>query len=223
MGAPNDTGNVSLFDSLVQDIDKEYQRLGLSLGWRFLTCSSRNLSPSTEILFLSLNPGGKVSRPDHPSASCESGSAYTAESWSGAPAGQSKLQQQIRRLFEIIDVNIESVLSGQLVPFRSPSWSELPRQADCLEFGTRLWREIIDYVQPRLIIGMGKSQLRPVLRAICGEPTRSEDIPVGWGSISAGLDLYPDTRIVSLPHLSRFGIMKRARSQLALEQLFDLI
>lgn len=211
-----------LFDSLVSDIENEYRRLGLSLGWRFLTCSQKNLSPETDVLFLTLNPGGSINRADHPPASCEDGSAYLVESWSGAAPGQSKLQKQVRALFKLISTDIESVLTGQLVPFRSPSWSELPRRAECLEFGKRLWKEIIDYVQPTLIIAMGKSQLRPALHDICGQPEESRDILVEWGSISAGLDLLPGTRIVSLPHLSRFGIMTRVQSQPALEQLFDL-
>lgn len=211
-----------LFDKLVLEIEDEYRRLGLSLGWRFLTCGRRNLSPKTEVLFLTLNPGGSINRPDHPSSSCEDGSAYLVESWSGATPGQSKLQTQVQALFKLIDTDVETALSGQLVPFRSPSWSELPQQTECLEFGKRLWTEIIGYVRPSLIIAMGKSQLRPVLRDICGEPEESQDILVEWGSISAGLDLYPGTRVVSLPHLSRFGIMTRVQSQPALKQLFAL-
>jgi hypothetical protein len=209
-----------LFDKLVSDTEAEYQRLGLALGWRFLTCSAANLSPKTEVLFITLNPGGSIARPDHPAASCEQGSAYLVESWSGAAPGQSKLQRQVQAMFEFIDVDMNSVLSGQLVPFRSPSWADLPRQDECLAFGRSLWGEIIAHVQPSLIIAMGKGQLRPVIRDILGEPAESSDIPAGWGTISAGLDSYPNTRVVSLPHLSRFGIMTRWQSQPALQTLF---
>lgn len=211
-----------MFDQKIITIRRKYAELGLDLGWRFLTCSKFNLDSHVETIFLTLNPGGNVSRNDHPAESCESGSAYVVESWSGAPPGNSKLQLQIRALFSLIDENIDGILSGQLVPFRSPSWDALPRKEECLAFGRELWTDIIELVNPNLIIAMGKTQLRPALLDILGEPTMSEDVPVGWGKIKAGLDIYPGTRIVSLPHLSRFGIVTRSESLPSLKYLFDL-
>lgn len=210
-----------MFDRLVANIERQYRRQNFSLGWRFLTCSKKNLSPQTDVVFLTLNPGGDVIPPDHPSASCESGSAYVVESWGNSTPGASNLQVQIRSMFQILQIDINNVLSGQLVPFRSPSWIELPNCAECVTFGKKIWSEIIEYVQPKLIIAMGKTQLRPVLLDILGEPVHCENVLVNWGKITAGIDVYEGKRVISLPHLSRFGIMTRPESRSAVDYLFE--
>lgn len=46
------------FEVLINKIEKGYSRLEHSLGWRFLTSPKSTLSPETEFLFVTLNPGG---------------------------------------------------------------------------------------------------------------------------------------------------------------------
>ncbi len=204
---------------LARQIGREYKRLGHTLGWRFLTCPVAALSPKTEVVFITLNPGGDVDRPDHPKFSCEEGSPYVIESWSGHRPGRSHLQIQVRTLFERFGIAFDETLSGQLVPFRSPSWDELPRQDESLAFGQRLWAQVIDIVQPSLVIGMGKTQLRGPLRQILGTSIDSIDVPVNWGPVTAGLDWFAGCALITLPHLSRFGIMTRPQSESAVTEL----
>ncbi len=212
-----------MFDELVAEIEAEYHRLGHTLGWRFVTSPRRTVSPKTHIVFLGLNPGGKQDRPDHPSASSEAGSAYVVESWGeGVEPGQDGLQQQVQALYEYLSVEPDDVLSGQLVPFRSPSWDELPAKEESLRLGINVWRRVLDYVKPSMIIAMGKTVLRPSLHEILGAPEATEVIPVAWGNITATADTYSDCRLVSLPHLSRFGIMTREVSRPAIEELLCL-
>jgi hypothetical protein len=59
-------------------IEAEYQRLGHTLGWRFLTCSERNIDTAS-VALVTINPGGGTFEP--PKWSVESGSAYVIESW----------------------------------------------------------------------------------------------------------------------------------------------
>ena len=129
---------------------------------------------------------------------------------------------QIRGLFNLVNQDIDSVLSGQLVPFRPPTGDELPRSGECLAIGQELWSDIIEYVNPKLIIAKGKTQVRPTLLDILGKPNNSEDVLVVWGNVKAGLDIYSDRRVVSLPHLSRFGIVNRPQSLSSLKYLFDI-
>lgn len=44
--------------------------------------------------------------------------------------------------------------------------------------------------------------------------------PVGWGNYTASRGRFSDGTWIGLPHLSRFAIMKRASSQVALAELF---
>jgi hypothetical protein len=204
---------------LARQIDKEYDRLGHTLGWRFLTCPGAVLSAKTEVVFVTLNPGGNVDRPEHPRLSCEDGSPYLTESWSGQRPGRSNLQVQVQALYKRFGISFDETLSGQLVPFRSPSWEELPRREESLAFGQRLWAQVIKIVKPSLVIGMGKKKLRQPLRQILGTPIESIDVPVNWGPVSAGLDWFPGCALITLPHLSRFGIMTRPQSESAISEL----
>ena len=208
-----------ILKKLARQIDREYKSLGHTLGWRFLTCPAAAVSPKTEVVFITLNPGGDVDRPDHPRFSCEEGSAYLIESWGGQRPGHSHLQVQVQALFERFGISFDETLSGQLVPFRSPSWDELPRQKESLAFGQRLWTQVIDIVQPSLVIGMGKTVLRRPLRQILGTPVDSIDVPLNWGPVTAGLDWFSGCALITLPHLSRFGIMTRPQSESAISEL----
>ena len=197
------------FEDLVECIKHVYTNLGHTLGWRFLTSPRTTLSRRTRAVFVTLNPGGNEIPPDHPPESCEEGSAYKVECWKNCPRGEAPLQKQIQGLYCRLGWDFDEVLSGQLVPFRSPCWKSLPRRPESLAFGEKLWKEILDYVQPEMIVAMGKSQLRAPMRRILGNPDSSREIWVGWGRVTSGLDVYSTCRLVTLPHLSRFPIIGR--------------
>ena len=80
-----------LFKSSCEAIEREYARLGHSLGWRFITGPKSTFSKQTEFLFISLNPGGDHEPTDHPRESSEKGSSYLIESWKGMPPGKESL------------------------------------------------------------------------------------------------------------------------------------
>ena len=95
-------------------IEAEYKRLGHHLGWRFLSCPERNIENAT-VALITLNPGGGKYEPSL--WSVEGGSAYVIESWKGFPPGEEPLQRQVRRMFEIMGVSPDEVLSAHFVPF----------------------------------------------------------------------------------------------------------
>jgi hypothetical protein len=200
------TKNV-LSEAVVED---EYRRLDHTLGWRFLTCPYKNVEDATTAL-ITLNPGG--AKFYDPIWSVESGSAYEVECWPGFAAGQAPLQKQVRRMFELARVLPKDVLSGYLVPFRSRSWKELPRQDKSLDFGRHLWTHVFAQTKATTIFAFGKSvapSLVGILQAV-HPPTKCR---AGWGKQT--IDVYRlegAKRLIVLPHLSRFPLFNRPHSE----------
>ncbi|MEW8437166.1 MAG: hypothetical protein AB2689_03330 [Candidatus Thiodiazotropha taylori] len=209
-----------VFQDLVNSIRSEYEQMDYMLGWRFLTSPKSTVSRKTHSVFITLNPGGSTISHEAQQESCEEGSSYLVEKWGSNAPGNAPLQRQIQSLFNNLDWNFEKVLSGQFVPFRSPSWAELPHRQSALKFGYQIWSKLLDVVQPSTVVVMSKSELRKPIRSILGTPQSSTNVGVGWGNITAGLDIYPNCRLVSLPHLSRFQIIDRSASQVGLRELF---
>jgi hypothetical protein len=203
---------------LKERIERQYSAGGYCIGWRLLY-SPEAVLEGAKVAFIGLNPGGSCRPPDHAEFAMESGSAYTAEHWTGGPPGESKLQRQVLALFERIGEQPEAVLAGNLVPFRSPTWKSLPDRERALAFGKGLWRDILAKVNPQLVIGMGH-QTVTALRDILGV-TIAERIPVGWGSVCGERGSYAGGTLVGIPHLSRFPIITRSESQPGLGRLLS--
>lgn len=204
--------------SLRARIQEAYLESGNGLGWRLLA-SPESVLDGAEVAFLGLNPGGNVRPPDHPEFSMPFGSAYVRERWgNGLPPGQSPLQKQVRALFRRLDIEPDKVLAGNLVPFRSPSWAHLNDKEAALRFGENLWRGIFERARPRLVIGMGGATYASLSRILGA--TDAKTVRVGWGNVGATRAAFKGGILIGLPHLSRFGIITRAQSEAALQQLF---
>jgi len=190
-----------------EDIQTEYERLGLRQGWRFLTSPARNLT-TAHLAIVTLNPGGERDLESSIGErwSSEHGSAYRIESWRGQPAGAAPLQRQIQRLCALLGEATDDVLSGHFVPFRSKDWNSLPRRDEAALFGVKLWREVLAASPARLIVCIGKTVAGDGIAAVCNaRPV--QPMPSGWGNLSIDRYLASDgRRILALPHLSRFGL-----------------
>ncbi|MBB4120323.1 hypothetical protein [Martelella radicis] len=199
-------------------IDAAYSAGGYTLGWRLLS-SPAAVMDGAEIAFVGLNPGGARLRSDHSELAMREGSAYVDEVWDNArTAGENPLQRQVRALFDRLSVAPENVLAGNLVPFRSPSWSSLPNSRTALAFGEEIWTELFERARPKLVIGMGLELLSPLSRTLGAfDPVRHS---VAWGNVTAAKATFPTGKLVVLPHLSRFGIVTRPQSRPALDLLF---
>lgn len=197
-------------------IDHAYRNSGNELGWRFLT-SPAHVLEAAEVAFVGQNPGGCVRPPDHAEFAMPSGSAYVIERWDDHPAGESPLQRQVRTLFAGLNVLPENVLAGNLVPFRSPSWECLMNKQSAVRFGMELWREVLANARPRLVIGMG-NKATIALAAIL-QVRDMETIPVEWGQVRATRGTFAGGTLIGLPHLSRYPIFNRPRSEQAIRLL----
>jgi hypothetical protein len=204
-------------EGLRDRIQEAYVAGGYNLGWKLLYSPSDVLN-GPRLAFVGLNPGGSVCPENDAELATVDGSAYVTEVWERASQpGQSKLQRQVRCLFDRLGEAPESVLAGNLVPFRSPSWEKLPMRDWALEFGKSLWRDILAETRPELVIAMG-DVVFSVLREILGVEM-TQRILVSWGSVSGEHGKFAHGTLVRLPRLSRFGIITRPTSQDALRAL----
>ena len=201
---------------LEERIQREYEAGGHKLGWKFLYGPEAVLD-GARVALVGLNPGGNFVPSEIADFANNEGSSYVVERWAGAPAGQYKLQLQVRALFRQVGESPDKVLAGNLVPFRSPSWADLRNRQSALAFGKRLWRDILTDVKPEMVIAMG-GETASALKDVLGV-RRAERIPVGWGTIAGERGPYDGGVFVGLPHLSRFAIMTRRESQAGLAQL----
>ena len=201
---------------LRQRIEREYEAGRYGAGWRFLYGPASTLH-GADVAFIGLNPGGSERDPYRAEFSCEAGSAYVRESWAGHPPGEAPLQWQVRTLFDGLGEVPASVLAGNLVPFRSRDWDSLPSSERATAFGLELWRDVLRSAEPSLIVTMGGTSF-DLLARLYGIAPRS--VPTGWGRVSARWGEADGCRIVGLPHLSRFRIVTRPQSEVALRSLF---
>jgi hypothetical protein len=109
-----------------------------------------------------------------------------------------------------LDQRPDRVLAGNIVPFRSPSWSELPDRAGALQFGASLWREVLLGARPRLIVTMGSLAAEVILGITSARTELIE--PLAWGTIQGKRATFDGGFIVCLPHLSRFRLFSRPKS-----------
>ena len=217
-------------------IEDQAQRLEHKLGWRFLTSPLATLSKTTELALVTLNPGGRQARSEHPRETNESGSCYRVESWRGQAPGKSPLQQQVRALFAMLasvrglesggDALLDACLSGQFVPFRSPTWSTLANPRESLEVATTLWTGVFRYLDPKLTITIDLRTFRAmcyILNRKWGTEAFAEHHPTGWGRVQAELLLWDSASgkraLLRLPHLSRFRLFGRDASRSHMEDL----
>ena len=221
----------SLFDSCVRDIDAAYQKLGHTLGWRFLSVSRSVLDGPVRVALITINPAGRVIPADHPWASCEDGCSYLVERWDDAPAGRSTLQVQVQEMFALLHASIrfvgsvrelmEQSLIAHFVPFRSPRFAELPRKSESLALGRQLWAKLLPRTSPRVIICLGRDvqrELRQLIpRAMSAMHVSCESHRTGWGNYTADIDTfraeYGAVRLLFLPHLSTWTLFTSPTSK----------
>lgn len=229
-----------IFQDAVDQIKDFYQEHGdYKHGWRFLTCSKSVLKNNPKIAFITLNPGGSTIPEDHPWASCEEGNAYLCEIWKkNKEPGKSPLQIQVQRMFDKIrektnyegsgDELLESSLSAYFIPFRSRSLKCLKHKKEAFDFGEKIWRNILETVQPELFVCIDKkTAIR--LRKIIANAYNLHETPLppfetGWGKITADIIEFGDKaqiKLLRLPHLSRFTLFTREASEEKIESIFS--
>lgn len=188
-------------------IEAEYDRLGMTLGWRFLMCPEARLDEA-DVAIVTLNPGGN--RRVDTDWSQEGGNAYVIESWSSSSSGTDPLQQQIQRLCALLGQRTDNVLAATFVPFRSPDWKSLPRQKEAVAFSKGLWKWALTRSPAKLFICVGKNVVGVELANLMGA-RQLPSMPSLWGDHAIDRYQAADGRvIIALPHLGRFKLFGQA-------------
>jgi hypothetical protein len=223
----------NLFVWACKEIETAEIRLGHRLSWRFLTTPSRTLSSSTDIAFISQNPGVSEILDNYERESSEKGSAYICEKWkwnsNSNSFSYSYLQEQVQELFRQIAETIHTLdyqslmnkcLMAYYIPFRSPDFESLNQPKESQNFAFRLWSHIMQHISPELIICNGKIAFDGMHRILATSnsltQTDSSEMRTGWGTYTASINCYTSPKrhvvLVRFPHLSRFKIFDRPES-----------
>ncbi len=198
-----------------EDVEREYQRRLAAYpearwGWSFMYTPEAALK-SAKVVLVGLNPGGNDE--DQQSSWEHDGiNAYVDQPW-GKGKRLNPLQQQVGLLFAALGVRPDEVFAANLLPFRSPSWRELPGKEGALEFGRRLWKDdLLPRTPARLFVCIGK-QPGQELAALLGAASPPMKHEVEWGKQSLDEYVAPDGRtVLALPHLSRFRVFDTSRT-----------
>jgi hypothetical protein len=207
------------FELNLDSIEAEYRRLGHTIGWRFLTSPEKNIGKA-DVALVTQNPGGDVDDPNAPRWSVENGNAYAIESWRGVPAGQDPLQIQVKRMFEVLSVDINSVFSGYFVPFRSPDWNSLNNRSQPAAFGRELWKAVFSRSPATLVLAFGRDIAKDMGQILGASNPKSAS--AHWGNLTIDSYICRDHKIlVVLPHLSRFRLFYRPDSERSFKTLVE--
>ena len=185
--------------------------------------ATRLFDERAQIAFIGINPGGG----DHFHSQQDKDNEYLEkpyndpnfnswldESWGGKPLGGSVHQLSAQRVFKILyGDDWEKVLRNtacfNVTPFRTPNINRLPREA--WEASIPWFQQVLEHLKPKLIICNGNSEGRSPWSVLGENYTLGDKDKIhikGVSSIKQGIIQsapLKDTKILALPHLSRFG------------------
>lgn len=215
--------NLSIYDFgrwLEDKIEAHAESRNVDLGWRFLSCPLKNID-TAKTVFIGINPGGRNKDIANDGLSVEVGSSYRIERWGGSfEPGKAPLQKQVLALFRLLSENPDQVLSGNLIPFRSPSIAELEDVQSVTAFGKELWVAILSRCPAKLIITMG-NQVTKSIAPLLGI-TSLEKYPSGWGNVSIQVGEANGVLLIGIPHLSTFKLLSRPKCVEILKDILAL-
>lgn len=190
-------------------------RYGFDDGYK-LSYQPLSWIPDCTHAFISLNPGNK--RSFYPSHEVEDpvGNSYVEE----VATSKSPLNRQFMKLYQMLNVSFEKVLSTVVHPYRSGRWADLSKEQK--EGGLDLGREwLAECLHGGIstITVLGRDAEKVVTSILNAELVT--EAPSGWGEIQLRRYVCPDGRVViGLPHLSTFRLMSRPECVEALTAVY---
>jgi len=198
-------------------VEQRYDALGYQHGWTLMYTPAATLQ-TAKFAFVGLNPGGGGDGDTYPYEGIwdeAAGNAYFDHDW-GWGEGKAPIQLQIQKWHELLGIGSGDSLCIQFVPFRSPSWRALEKQAEALAFAHELWSWILATSPATHFLTMGKEPALHLADIINAEHIL--DLPAGWGRQTINVwESASGRRIVAMPHPSRYRLFGRTdgKSQLA--------
>lgn len=224
------------YEQSYQTIECECVRLGHSFGFNPPILNSvESLAAKPRLLVATLNPAGNVDYPAHRGLYRYEGlNAYLDIDWGGYDPGEEPLQRQMQLVFDHLRTRIcgttvdpqtfarSRVVTAQLISFRSPSEDSLHRPEESKQVSRDIWQKLFTHWVPSAAVAVGKDSTAKELGALFGEMTSESSLPTGWGSCRMDLKEFASgTRLLALPHLSRFKIFGRPAGEPYLNEAFD--
>jgi hypothetical protein len=205
--------NQSDIYKLLEDLEN---KICLSDGFKLLYCPWNKIY-SSNIAFISLNPGNAPDSADLRMISDERGNSYEVE----AGITKSPINEQFLKLCSFLGKKPSDFLAGAAIPFRSNNWASLNKeQRDAgIQVGIDLWKEMLGSNIKRIVV-TGEEACKIVLKIKPSELKSS--IPSNWGDTKLKKYLANDgTEIFSIPHLSSYRLFLRDKSIKQLNKIFN--
>lgn len=213
--------------------ERAYAELGHPFGFNPWLLSSIDAFRATpRLLVMGLNPAGSKDYPHHRGRYLYELTSGYFNQWHGSD--WSRLQKQVHQMFRELqrrvgdDGELEPfartrAVVGSLVPFRSPSESELHRREESLAFGRALWGDVLADWQPQAALTFGSLPFVE-LSKLLGHVVHESRFPSGWGKIQLTLrEFASGSRLLGLPHPSRFAIFGRPEGEPGIGAAFDAL
>lgn len=180
-------------------------------GWSFMYTPEAAIDSARAVL-VGLNPGGHQIGEGGEWDYQKGVNAYVDEAWDPYKAGEHPLQIQVRALFAAAGLEPSDVFAGNLVPFRSPAWRDLPSSQAALDWSAAtLWMPLLARSPARLFLSLGKDAGHQIARLINAQKSSSQ--PVGWGNQK--IEEFRDSKgriVLAIPHLSRYKLFSHSGS-----------
>jgi hypothetical protein len=197
------------------ELEKISENYNFTEGYHLLYCPEARIHDA-DVAFVSLNPGAPP-RPgyNHKVLSNEEGNNYVLEE----EITRSPITAQYLKLCNLIGQDAEMVLTGAFCPFRSKSWKDFDKEkmAVGLAAGTTFWSKVLqrkfNYVF--CIGGVTGENISKIL------PKKESTVyDSGWGNAKIKVDVWGNgTKVITLPHLSRYKLLSNAKSQDVLRRI----
>lgn len=186
-------------------------------GYKLLYCPWENIHTS-QIAFISLNPGVLPDYEVKETLSDERGNSYEVEQL----YSKSPFTEQFLKMCHLLGIEPHKVLTGVIHPFRSHRWRNLSKEQRIagLDIGRDFWSVALS-PQVHTIIVSGNTACDEVVQI-----TRSrikKRLDSGWGTCQFEVyETLTKQRLIKLPHLSTYKIFSRSQCASSLQTLFTL-
>jgi hypothetical protein len=223
----------AMYEEWYERTEKSYARLGHSLGFNPPIVSSvRAFEARPRLLLMGLNPAGSRDYPEHRGRfRYEERDGYLGTSWNDYAPGQAPLQKQVAQLLRHLQQRVgdrgpldlfarNRVVSASFIPFRSPQESSLHNRTASIDFGRALWADVFSVWRPQYAVCFGGTPFTE-LSSLLGHAISARDYDPRWQGALRVRVFDNGTRLLGVPHMSRFPIFGRAESAPAINAAFD--
>lgn len=206
------------YDEWEDLIRSKGEELGLDEGYKILYCPWEDLG-TTDMVFLSLNPGKAPEGADLFTLSDERGNSYEVERFTT----KSPLTDQFLQLARFIGVTPRQMLTGVVAPYRSKRWLDhkASTRNAALKIGQEFWTEAFALQRPKTVICCCPEARKMSCEVLNATPDR--EISSGWGNtVLRRYRAESGSIIVQLPHLSTFKLLSRDECHAPLKDMLDV-